>query len=141
MKVVLDTNIWVSAWLWRGTPGHLIRLARKSAITLCSSEALLAELEKTLSDRKITQKMQSLNFTKEQLMIGTREITKIYEISELNVPELRDPDDTMVLATAIASQADAIITGDRDLLVLAEYQGIKIMAAQDFIQQYFDLGS
>jgi predicted nucleic acid-binding protein len=45
------------------------------------------------------------------------------------------------LATAIASQADAIITGDLDLLVLAEYQGIKIMAAQDFIQQYFDLGS
>jgi putative PIN family toxin of toxin-antitoxin system len=87
IKVVLDTNIWVSAWLWRGTPGHLIRLARKSAITLCSSEALLAELEKTLSYRKITQKMQSLNFTKEQLMIGTREITKIYEISELNVPE------------------------------------------------------
>ena len=140
MKVVLDTNIWVSAWLWRGTPGHLIRLARKSAITLCSSEALLAELEKILSYGKITQKMQSLNFTKEQLMIGTREITKIYEISELNVPELRDPDDTMVLATAIASQADAIITGDQDLLVLAEYQGIKIITAQDFLQQYFDLG-
>jgi hypothetical protein len=141
MKVVLDTNIWVSAWLWRGIPGHLIRLARKSEINLCSSEALLAEFEHTLSYGKITQKMQSLNFTKEQLIIGTREITKIYEISELNVPELRDPDDTIVLATAIASEADAIITGDSDLLVLREYQGIKIMTAQDFIRQDFYLSS
>ena len=138
MKVVLDTNIWVSAWLWRGVPGNLIHLAIMGKITLCSSEVLLAELANTFTYKKIIHKIQSLNFTKEQLMLGTREIAKIYQISEITVPELRDPDDTIVLATAIASQADAIITGDRDLLMLREYQGIQIMTANDFLQQYFE---
>jgi putative PIN family toxin of toxin-antitoxin system len=138
MKVVLDTNIWVSAWLWRGVPGHLIHLARMGKLTLCSSEALLAELANTFTYKKITQKIHSLNFTKEQLMLGTREIATIYQISEMTVPELRDPDDTIVLATAIASQANAIITGDLDLLILGEYQGIQIMTANDFLQQYFE---
>ncbi len=49
MKVVLDTNIWVSAWLWRGTPGNFIRLGRIGSISICTSEALLSELQNTLS--------------------------------------------------------------------------------------------
>ena len=83
-------------------------------------------------------KIQYFNFTKERLMIGTRELSKNYVISELNLPELRDPDNSIVIATAIAANADVIITGDRDLLVLAEYQGINIMTAQDFLQRYFE---
>lgn len=138
MKVVLDTNVWVSAWLWRGIPGNMIRLGRTGEITICTSEPLLAELENTLSYEKFEQKIQSLNFTKERLMIGTRELSKIYVISELNLLELRDPDDSIVLATAIAAKADVIITGDRDLLVLAEYQGINIMTTTDFLQRYFE---
>ena len=139
MKVVLDTNVWVSAWLWRGLPNHLIHLARREEIQTCISESLLAELENTLSYKKLQQKIQSLNLTKEQLLIGTREITYIYPIEELIVPDLRDPDDTVVLATAIAASAEVIITGDRDLLILQEYQNIKIMTATDFLEQYFSL--
>ncbi|MFM7602932.1 MAG: putative toxin-antitoxin system toxin component, PIN family [Pseudanabaena sp.] len=75
MKVVLDTNVWVSAWLWRGLPTNLIYLARREEIQICISESLLAELENTLSYKKLQQKIQSLNLSKEQLLIGTREIT------------------------------------------------------------------
>jgi len=139
MKVVLDTNVWVSAWLWRGLPNNLIHLARREEIQVCISESLLAELENTLSYKKLQQKIQSLNLTKEQLLIGTREITYIYPIEELVVPELRDPDDTIVLATAIAASAEVIITGDRDLLILQEYQNMQIMTATDFLEQYFSL--
>ena len=138
MKVVLDTNVLVSAWLWRGLPNNLIYLARREEIQICISESLLAELENTLSYKKLQQKIQSLNLSKEQLMIGTREITYIYPTEELIVPELRDPDDTIVLATAIAANAEVIITGDRDLLILQEYQNIQIMTATDFLERYFD---
>jgi len=139
MKVVLDTNVWVSAWLWRGLPNNLIHLARREEIQICISESLLAELESTLSYKKLQQKIQSLNLTKEQLLIGTREITYIYPIEELIVPELRDPDDTVVLATAIAASAEVIITGDRDLLILQEYKNMQIITATDFLEQYFSL--
>lgn len=139
MKVVLDTNVWISAWLWRGLPNNLIHLARREGIQVCISESLLAELENTFSYKKLQQKIQSLNLTKEQLLIGTREITYIYPIEELVVPELRDLDDTIVLATAIAASAEVIITGDRDLLILQEYQKMQIMTATDFLEQYFSL--
>jgi putative PIN family toxin of toxin-antitoxin system len=95
MKIVLDTNIWVSPWLWRGIPGNLIRLARSGKISICISEALLAELENTLSYQKLSQKIQSLNFTEEQLMIGTRELVQVYPVTKLNLPELRDPNDRL----------------------------------------------
>ncbi len=138
MNVVLDTNVWISAWLWRGSPNNFIRLARNKQIIIGTSEALLAELENTLGYKKLQRKIQSLNLTKEQLLTGTREITEMHVIGDLNVPELRDPDDNMVLATAIAAQAEVIITGDRDLLVLAEYENIQIVNTQDFLQRYFD---
>ena len=136
MKVVLDTNIWVSAWLWRGLLGNFIHLARQKQIIICTSELLLTELENTLSYQKLQKRIISLNFTKEQLLIGTREISNIYPITELNVPELRDPDDNIILATAIASKADVIITGDQDLLTLIEYQKIPIMTAKSFLNQW-----
>jgi uncharacterized protein len=136
MKVVLDTNVWVSAWLWRGIPGNLIRLAREQQITICASEVLLNELENTLSYSKLQQKILSLNFTQDQLMIGTRELVQIYPISQLDVPGLRDKDDNIILATAISAQADLIITGDQDLLILCEYQGVIIKTAKDFLNEY-----
>lgn len=136
MKVVLDTNVWVSAWLWRGLHGELIGLARNQQIHICSSPALLAELEVTFSYEKLQQKIKSLEFTPEELLRGTEELVTVYSISELDVPELRDRDDRVVLATAIAAQADIIITGDKDLLVLLEYQQIPIMTVKDFLQHY-----
>ena len=138
MNVVLDTNVWVSAWLWRGVPNNFIRLARNRRIIICTSEPLLAELENTLAYKKLQKKIQSLKLTQEQLLIGTREIAEIYAIKNLVVPELRDLDDNIVLATAFAAQAEVIITGDRDLLVLKDYQETKIMTAKDFLQQYFN---
>ena len=137
MNVVLDTNIWISAWLWRGIPNNLIRLARNKQIIICTSEPLLAELAGTLAYKKLQKKIQSLNVTQELLLLGTREITEIYSISDLNVPELRDPDDSIVLATAIAAQAEVIITGDLDLLSLVEYKNVQILNAKDFLQRYF----
>ena len=138
MNVVLDTNVWVSAWLWRGVPNNFIRLAINRRIIICTSEPLLAELENTLAYKKLQKKIQSLKLTQEQLLIGTREIAEIYAIKNLVVPELRDLDDNIVLATAFAAQAEVIITGDRDLLVLKDYQETKIMTAKDFLQQYFN---
>lgn len=138
MKVVLDTNIWVSAVIWGGVPDEIVQLAEQGRITIAMSQELLDELERTFNKTKLQPKLKALGLTGSTVIALIRLSVILYPIDDLNVPELRDPDDNMVLATAIASQADAIITGDQDLLVLAEYQGIKIMAAQDFLQQYFE---
>lgn len=137
MKVVLDTNIWISAWLWGGILRNLIGLARRKEMIICTSKPLLNELENTLSYKKLQKKILSLGLTKEQLLTGTKEISIIYPIIDLNVPELRDPDDSIILATAIASESEVIVTGDQDLLTLIKYQEIEIMTAKQFLITYF----
>lgn len=137
MRVIIDTNLFVSGWLWGGIPARLFRLARARQLIICASEPILAELEKTLSKQKLRGKLQSLGFTVEYLISGTRELVEVYPISPINVPDLRDPNDNMILATAIAADADVIVTGDRDLLVLQEYEGIAIVTAREFLDRYF----
>ena len=56
------------------------------------------------------------------------------EVAPLFEEICRDPDDDMVLATAIAAQADLILTGDEDLLVLAEHGGIRILSPRQFVE-------
>lgn len=56
MKVVLDTNLWLSGWLWQGLPGNLIKLARKKEILTCTSVEILQEVEKVLSYQKLQKR-------------------------------------------------------------------------------------
>lgn len=134
MKVVLDTNIWVSAIIWGGIPDRILLLGETQSITISMSQELLNELERTFSKSKLQPKLQALDLTVSSVMNLIRESVIVYPIDEITVPNLRDPDDNIVVATAIAAQADVMITGDRDLLVLETYQGISIMTAKDFLQ-------
>jgi putative PIN family toxin of toxin-antitoxin system len=139
MKVVLDTNIWVSAVIWGGIPDEILLLEQTKILTIAMSQQLLNELERTFNKPKLQPKLKALGLIVSTLMNLIRESVVLYVIDEMTVPELRDPDDSIVLATAIAAKADVIITGDRDLLILAEYQDINIMSARDFWQRYFDI--
>ena len=53
------------------------------------------------------------------------------------VPELRDPKDAIVLAAALAENAEVIVTGDQDLLVLGRFKGVEILTLADFLGRYF----
>lgn len=137
MIVVLDTNIWVSAIIWGGIPDRIVALQQQRQIEIASSQKLLNELERTFNKKKIQPKLAALQLTVPSVISLIRESVVLYPIADLFVPELRDPDDSIVLATAIAAQANVIITGDRDLLVLAEYENIQILMAKDFWQRNF----
>jgi putative PIN family toxin of toxin-antitoxin system len=139
MIVVLDTNIWVSAIIWGGIPDEIISLQEQRKIEIASSRKLLSELENTFNKKKIQTKLEVLQLTTSSAFSLVYESVNIYSIEELIVPELRDPDDTIVLATAIAANTEVIITGDRDLLILKEYQNMPILTATDFFGRYFSL--
>ena len=61
MKVVLDSNIWVSAIIWGGIPDKIVDLQQQQLITIAMSEELLRELETTLNKRKLKPKLKALN--------------------------------------------------------------------------------
>ncbi|OCR02649.1 putative toxin-antitoxin system toxin component, PIN family [Oscillatoriales cyanobacterium USR001] len=137
MRVVIDVNVWISALLWRGVPRQVVDLAVNQQITIFASEVLFGELEITLKRAKFQKQIMSLPTTADDLTDVARSFLQWCEITFVDVPQLRDPKDAMILATALSANAEAIITGDRDLLILKEFSGIPILTPQNFLKLYF----
>ena len=137
MRVVLDVNVWISGLLWGGIPGQVLRLARSQKITILASEALSLELETTLRREKFQPRLQKRGYTVDDLMSVAKRFSELYPNTNVEIAELRDPKDNKILAVALAANAEAIVTGDLDLLVLKEFQGIPIVTPQDFLSRYF----
>ena len=126
MKLVVDTNVLVSAFLWQGTPGRLIELAAEKEIQLFTNRALLDELAATLVKKKLAKPVVATGLTVEQMLRNYRRLATLVTTRQLAQLVSRDTDDDSVLACALAVSADQIVSGDDDLLVLKYFQGIPI---------------
>ena len=125
-RVVLDTNVLVSALLWGGNPFHLLQAARYGRIQLFSSAPLCQELEGVLGRAKFQNQLRDSGLSSQALSHLYQGMVKMVEAHPLPVPVSRDPQDDMVLACAVAAEADLIVTGDEDLLTLSHFQNIWI---------------
>jgi len=129
-KVVLDTNIIISVFGWSGKPRKIFELALNDKIELITSPQLISEL-KRVSDYP---RFDFSNELKKEI------IDLILEISTIVTTKTRiniikdDPSDNRLLETALCGNADFIITGDKHLLNLKEYRGIKILTAAEFLE-------
>lgn len=126
MRILLDTNVLVSALLFGGLPRVLLRTAMRGDIALVASPALLDELEDVLVGK--------FGFGRAIARLTRAEIEALAHLVEPSgLPRVsRDPDDDEVLAAAVAGRADVIVTGDRDLLALGVHQGIRILTPREF---------
>jgi uncharacterized protein len=136
MRVVIDTNVWISALLWGGQPSLIIQLIEKKQIQAMSSENILTELTDILQKPKLQKRLDQLKFSADEVIILAKRLMTLIVIEEVIIPELRDPKDQMVLATAITGDAQIVISGDKDLLVLHPYGNISILLPQEFLSHF-----
>ncbi|MEQ1591793.1 MAG: putative toxin-antitoxin system toxin component, PIN family [Thiobacillaceae bacterium] len=134
MRLVVDTNVLVSAFLWAGTPGHLIELAGEKEIQLYTSRVLLDELAATLGKKKLTKPVTDTGLTADQIMQNYRRIVTLVTVRQLAQPVSRDSDDDAVLACALAARADLVVSGDDDLLTLGSFEGIRVVTAAEAVK-------
>ena len=127
MTVVLDTNVLVAALVANGLC-HEVVLRCLRAHAVASSPPLLDELETTIRDT-FTLTPEARSFLRK-----LRAHVNVVEARPLRAPVCRDPDDDMVLATAVAAGADVIVTGDDDLLVLRTHQKTLILTPRQFLE-------
>ncbi len=127
VRAVVDTNVLLSGLLWRGAPHVLIKQIRAGALTMVSSPALLAELGEVIRRPKFQAILNRSQTDPAGMLSELRRLAEIIEPPPLPVPVSRDPDDDAVLALAVASQVDLIVSGDIDLLTLGSYSGIPIV--------------
>jgi len=131
LKVVLDTNILISAFVFPGgAPEMVYRAALEGRITLITSPPLLAEFGRVLSDKFGWDARMVQQAVTQVARIGTvvRPAESVEAIDE-------DPADDRVLEAAAAADAATIVSGDRHLLRLGRWRGIRIEKAAPFSER------
>ena len=130
MRVVLDTNILVSALLWRGTPYRCLLAVQTGLADLILSPPILDELRTVL-----VVKFQHTPAEAADVIQFVRSTADVVEISGgiRAVPD--DPDDDKFIETAQIGRADFIVSGDRHLLKLGSAAGVPVITAREFLHQ------
>lgn len=126
MRLALDTNVLVAALIARGTCAELLEHCVRSH-TIVSSAPILDELADVLI-RKFRQRERDARAARKLFSSAFTLVTP----QLLEQPVSREPDDDIVLATAIAGECAALVTGDQDLLTLDPFRGIRVLSPSKF---------
>ncbi|MBK7898261.1 MAG: putative toxin-antitoxin system toxin component, PIN family [Azonexus sp.] len=136
MRIVLDTNVVLSALLWRGTPHRLLDVIRsRGDARLFTSPALLDELADVLTRPSATKRLALIGRTVREVLADYVEAVEVVEPEQVPRVVPTDVDDDQVIAAAIAAGADWIVSGDADLLSMESHEGIPIITAAQAAQQ------
>jgi uncharacterized protein len=135
LNIVLDTNVVVSSMLFGGKPRYIFEAAEAGNVRLFASEAMLAELDQTMEKPHLKRHWLQQQIDVLGLIDAYRELVTLVVPAPLAGPVSRDSDDDVVIATAIAAGARLLVSGDKDLLVLAAYEGIDIVTVDAAITQ------
>ncbi len=130
LRVVADTNVLISAVIAEGNEYQLLKLAKAGKIRIITSPQIIKELRGVISRQKF-------RFSEEQINAIVKQIISISEIvvTKTSVSVIKeDPADDRILEAALDGKADYIASGDKDLLSLKEFRGIKIRTSKDFLE-------
>ncbi len=130
---VADTNTVISGLLWGGAPRQLLDAARRGEVLLLTSPELLAELGDVLSRPKFAKRLEVAGVTAAELVTGYAALAQVVRIPAVEPVIADDPDDDVVLATAVTAGAEVIASGDHHLLALGQYKGIAILPAAELL--------
>lgn len=133
LKVVMDTNVFVSGVFFNGPPYQILKAWQSGEFELVASPEILEEYRRVgeiLGEERPTIDLKPiLNFVLEH--------ATIYKPSVLKEPVCEDPDDDKFFACALASGSRVIISGDKHLLKVSGYQGIEVLKPREFTDRYF----
>lgn len=125
MLVVLDTNIWISSLLLpKSSAGKVIELWHKAHFNVALSPFMLSEIKRVLAYPKIAKRLKLNTEEIIQYVEMLNFFAHIVNIDHIDVTVESDVNDSPILATLIASNADYLITGDQDLLKLKDQYSI-----------------
>ncbi len=135
MRVVLDTNVALSAFLWRGTPYRLLQAVRGTEqVELFASVVLLEELAEVLIRPWAAKRLAIIGRTARDVLADYVESVDL--VTPFAPPPVidADPDDDHVIAAAVAAAAQLLVSGDRHLLTIGNHQGIRIVTPAEALQ-------
>jgi len=132
MKLIIDTNVFVSGIFFSGPPYTILSAWRNGKISLLISPEILDEYQRT--GEKLSNKFPGVDLEHWITLI-------MLKASVIDAPLLKkkvciDPDDDKFLALAIASNTKIITSGDKHLLDVTGYHGISVLKPREFVDEY-----
>ena len=131
MRVVFDTNVWISGLVFKGEVRKVLQRALDEEFQAVISIPLLRELEKVLSSPKIGYSPSVVAATLQQVQSLCLLVHPTQKIQAIH----RDPEDNRVLECALEGGADLIVSGDKHLLSLKTFQDIPILTPTQFLKE------
>ena len=133
MRLVLDTNTAISGLLWHGTPGKLIDAAHSKSATFYQRYPA-RRTGGVLTREKFAKQLEARGLNAIEVFDGYAALTTIVVPAIIHPTIVNDPSDDAVLACALGAKTELIVSGDRHLLDLKEYQGIRIVTAAEAVR-------
>lgn len=129
-KLVLDTNVLISGYLFGGKPNRLIEAALREKIYVYSSDALLDEFARIASGK--------FKVNPGEVRRTVRIFRQMFEVvNSKTIPHMfADVPDNQVLAICHQAKIEAIVTGDKAILDLGHYRGAKVLTVSQFLDEY-----
>lgn len=134
MMVVLDTNVLVSGMFWTGPPNQILKAWISGLLTPIYTEEIFQEYT------GVVQRYQAM-----YTLVDARRVLRLLEISGSRVIPARlehqvcaDPDDDKFLACALGAECGVTIIGDRHLLDVDGFEGIRVLTPRSFVDLYLD---
>ncbi|MCG2691218.1 putative toxin-antitoxin system toxin component, PIN family [Microgenomates group bacterium] len=131
-RVVLDTNVYLSGIIFGGNCRHILDLMIKKEIKVVISPAILLEISQKLKQKFKWSQNQIFTVIK-TLIKSTKAVQPKIKIRVVKM----DKSDDKIIEAAVTGRVNYIISGDKHLLKIKKYQGVKIVTPADFLSIYF----
>ena len=132
MKVILDTNVFVSGIFWSGPPHEILRAWRNRTFELVLSSDILEEYKRVAAE--LSAKFTAVDLSDFMSLLTVE--TSIHSAPSLLHSVCEDPNDDKFIACALANKVLHIVSGDKALLKVSGYQKIDIIKPRDFVTRY-----
>ena len=127
-SVTLDSNIFISAFVFRGEPLRLLQMAQDGLIRLDVSDTILNELGRVLNDN-FEWSAEDVKVVQAKILCFANHVTPVEAVHVVQA----DADDDAILERAAAARSDFLVTGDKDLLKLGLFRGTRIIKPAAFL--------
>ena len=134
MKVIIDTNVFISGVFWSGSPSKILQLWKNGKIQLVLSNEILEEYQRVVNE--ISEKFSNIDIAEIMALLVEKSIICNSKPFEKQI--CTDPNDDMFLECAVSNQIKYIISGDKNLLKTSGYNNITVLKPNEFLKLFHE---